>query len=268
MSVPLLSVQELVLRFGGLTALNRVSFEVQPAQITALIGPNGAGKTTVFNCITGFYLAESGQMTLRYAQQSLDLMALLRRSRFFGGSHHMANAGIARTFQNIRLFKEMTVLENLLVAQFAHLQRHLLFGLWPTAAYRQTEAAAIHQATEWLTTFGLLKEANRLAGELSYGNQRRLEIARALCLAPRLLCLDEPAAGLNPRETESLRELIRHLQQQHHLTILLIEHDMKLVMSLSDYVIVLNHGEVIAQGSPQQVRQDPVVIHAYLGTGR
>jgi branched-chain amino acid transport system ATP-binding protein len=278
----LLSVRDVTLQFGGITALNRVSFDVAAGRITALIGPNGAGKTTLFNCITGFYRVDHGSIRLRQhdgmaspdgsGQPDLDLVDLLRRSAWLGGSHRVAQAGIARTFQNIRLFREMTVMENLLVARFARRQfatplRLLLSGLWRSARYRRVEEEAIAWAVAGLRLFGLLDDANRRAGDLPYGRQRRLEIIRALALEPRLLCLDEPAAGLNPRETEELRDILQQLQQRDRLTLLLIEHDMPLVMSLSHTVVVLNHGEVIMQGTPQQVRQDPQVIRAYLGCG-
>ncbi|MBF0624132.1 MAG: ATP-binding cassette domain-containing protein [Magnetococcales bacterium] len=280
---PLLTVEGLTMRFGGIAALERVGFTVSAGSITALIGPNGAGKTTVFNCLTGFYQATAGAITLQGPTGSLDLVAILgqplRGSDFldpvtlarrlfykmFGGSHRVTRAGVARTFQNVRLFKEMTVMENLLVAQHLRVERNLLAGLLGTPGYRRAEQAAVARGLDWLQILGLRDAANRLAGELPYGDQRRLEIARALCTGPRLLCLDEPAAGLNPRETEALSDLILRLRTQHGLTILLIEHDMSLVMRVSDHVVVLDHGEVIARGTPQAVRQDPRVLTAYLG---
>ncbi len=280
---PLLTVTDLTMRFGGILALNEVSFNVQRGSITALIGPNGAGKTTVFNCITGFYRATSGLLTLHTERRAINLQQIIGESfqlsdfvtppqlvsrlyyKLLGGTHKVAQAGIARTFQNVRLFKEMTALENLLVAQHQQLNRNILAGLCRTRGYTQAEQDGLARAYAWLKVFGLERDANRLAGELPYGHQRRLEIARAMCTAPRLLCLDEPAAGLNPRETAELSLLIRRLRDNHAITVLLIEHDMSLVMDLSDHVVVLDYGEVIAEGPPQAIKQDPAVIAAYLG---
>ncbi|MBF0447791.1 MAG: ATP-binding cassette domain-containing protein [Magnetococcales bacterium] len=280
----LLSAKDLTIRFGGVVALNRVSFEVDSDSITALIGPNGAGKTTAFNCITGFYRANSGQLTLKRAgHPELDLLRILGEDfqpgdffdprafsmrlyyKMFGGAHRVSRAGIARTFQNIRLFKEMTAMENLLVAQRHRVNHNLLSGFLQTTAFRNAEQEAIEQAVKWLEFFEILPDANRLAGELPYGDQRRLEIARALCTDPILICLDEPAAGLNPRETEGLNAHIRQLRDQFNLTVFLIEHDMGLVMDISDKVVVLDHGEVIASGTPQQIQNDEAVLRAYLG---
>ena len=281
---PLLSVHDLTMRFGGILALNDVSFEVRRGAISALIGPNGAGKTTVFNCLTGFYKPTQGMITLRTEREEIDLIKVLGESfhagdflnpaafgervyyKMFGGSHRVTRAGVARTFQNVRLFREMTVMENLLVAQHIQLNRNLLSGLCNTRAYRASEQNAIERAYAWLKEFSLEADANRLAGELPYGHQRRLEIARAMCTGPRLLCLDEPAAGLNPRETEDLSLLIRKLRDEHDITVLLIEHHMGLVMGLSDHVVVLDYGEVIAEGDPKTVADHPAVIAAYLGT--
>jgi branched-chain amino acid transport system ATP-binding protein len=280
---PLLSVHDLTMRFGGIVALNDVSFEVTRGSVSALIGPNGAGKTTVFNCLTGFYKATEGAITLRTERAEINLIKELGEAfragdfvnpaafgerlyfKMFGGSHRVARAGVARTFQNVRLFREMTAMENLLVAQHMQLNRNLLSGLFNTQAYRQSERDAVERAYAWLKVFSLEKDANRLAGELPYGHQRRLEIARAMCTGPRLLCLDEPAAGLNPRETYELSLLIRQLRDEHRVTVLLIEHHMGLVMDLSDHVVVLDYGEVIAEGTPQAVANDPAVIAAYLG---
>ncbi len=282
--MPLLTVEDLTMRFGGITALSRVGFEVRTGSITALIGPNGAGKTTVFNCVTGFYKATAGTIRLHDGNGGLDLKKILgepfRLSDFvqptvfarrlfykmFGGPHRVSRAGVARTFQNVRLFQEMTSLENLLVAQHDQVDGNLIGGLVNSRRYRLAEAAAVERAGEWLDFFGLKEDANRLAGELPYGHQRRLEIARALCTRPRLICLDEPAAGLNPRETAELSALIRQLRVQHDLTVFLIEHDMGLVMEISDHVVVLDHGIVIARGAPEAVRNDPKVRDAYLGT--
>ncbi|MCP5159132.1 MAG: ATP-binding cassette domain-containing protein [Gammaproteobacteria bacterium] len=284
MHPPILEVAGLTMRFGGILALNDVSFEVRRGSISALIGPNGAGKTTVFNCLTGFYKATEGQIMLHTPRATTDLMNILGQPfrtsdwinpasfanrlyyKMLGGTHRVTQAGVARTFQNVRLFKEMTAIENLLVAQHLQLNRNLVAGLLQTAAYRQSERDALERAYAWLKVFGLAEDANRLAGELPYGHQRRLEIARAMCTGPRLLCLDEPAAGLNPRETVELSELIRRLRDEHGVTILLIEHDMGLVMGLSEHIVVLDYGEVIADGDPHTVARHPAVLAAYLGT--
>ncbi|WP_130470189.1 ABC transporter ATP-binding protein [Candidatus Magnetaquicoccus inordinatus] len=285
--MPLLTVHGLSMRFGGVTALHQVDFTVQPGSITALIGPNGAGKTTVFNCVTGFYRASSGTIHLQdeYQQaEGIDLLALLGEPlqwsdlwqphrlsqrlyyKMFGGPHLVNRVGVARTFQNIRLFNELTVMENLLVAQHNQVDSGLLSGLLSSRRFRAYEQAAVARASAWLRFFDLLPEANRLAGELPYGYQRRLEMARALCTQPRLLCLDEPAAGLNPNETKALSQLILTLRERFAITILLIEHDMGMVMDISDHLVVLEHGEVIARGKPEQIQQDPRVLAAYLGT--
>lgn len=281
---PLLSVSDLTMHFGGILALNEVSFEVNRRSITAIIGPNGAGKTTLFNCLTGFYRPHDGNIFLLQSRKGeLDLTQLLGQPfqltdfinplafsrrlyyKLFGGSHLTARIGIARTFQNIRLFRQMTVMENLLIAQHHALNRNVLAGLFQTTAYQAAEQDAIARAHAWLKVFKLEVFANRLAGELPYGSQRRLEIARAMCTRPRLLCLDEPAAGLNPKETAELSELIRRLRDDYEVTILLIEHDMSLVMQISEHIVVLDHGEVIADGSPEEVKHDAAVLAAYLG---
>lgn len=281
---PILEVTGLTMRFGGILALNDVSFEIKQRSISALIGPNGAGKTTVFNCLTGFYRASEGRIALHASRHAIDLIRILGQSfqasdfvnpvafanrlyyKMFGGTHRVTRAGVARTFQNVRLFKEMTAIENLLVAQHLQLNRNLAAGLLQTAAYRQSERDALERAYAWLKVFSLAEDANRLAGELPYGRQRRLEIARAMCTSPQLLCLDEPAAGLNPYETEELSSLIRQLRDEHGVTVLLIEHDMGLVMGLSEHIVVLDYGEVIADGDPQTVAHHPAVLAAYLGT--
>ncbi|MBF0212208.1 MAG: ATP-binding cassette domain-containing protein [Magnetococcales bacterium] len=284
MMAALLTVRDLSMRFGGVVALNGVGFEVARGSVTALIGPNGAGKTTVFNCLTGFYRPCGGAMRLSYADGlQVDLIEILggpfrwrdlssprafgRRLyyKMFGGAALAARAGVVRTFQNIRLFKEMTAMENLLVAQRARVNNQLLAGLLESASYRRAEAEAVERAWYWLDFFRLADDGNRLAGELPYGRQRRLEIARAMCVGPRLLCLDEPAAGLNPNETRELSEWILALRRGHGVTVCLIEHDMGLVMEISDHVVVLDHGQVIASGRPERVRDDPVVLEAYLG---
>lgn len=262
----LLSVEGLTQRFGGIIANNNISFDVKKGSVTALIGPNGAGKTTVFNCITGFYQATSGTIRLYQEEGKSITVAQLLNRPFVGGSYLVARAGIARTFQNIRLFQDMTVLENLLVAQHRHLDGNILRGMLATVGFERREQHGVEVAMEWLRQLDLAEDANRLAGELSYGRQRRLEIARAMCTNPKLICLDEPAAGLNPAETDRLSELIYMLRDQHDVTVLLIEHDMGLVMEISDHVVVLDHGEVIANSSPEEARQNPKVIAAYLGT--
>ncbi|MBC3414253.1 MULTISPECIES: ABC transporter ATP-binding protein [Pseudomonas] len=279
----ILSVDNLMMQFGGIKALSDVSLQVRRNQIFALIGPNGAGKTTVFNCLTGFYKASGGRIELNVRGSRTNVIQLLGErfqaadfvspARFasrvyykmFGGTHLVNRAGLARTFQNIRLFKEMSVVENLLVAQHMWVNRNLLAGVLNTKGYRKAESDALDHAFYWLEVVDLVDCANRLAGELSYGQQRRLEIARAMCTRPKIICLDEPAAGLNPQETEALSRMIRVLRDEHDITVVLIEHDMGMVMSISDHIVVLDHGNVIAEGAPQEIRNNPTVIAAYLG---
>lgn len=261
MNAPLLAVEHLTMRFGGLVAVDDVSFTAENRKITSIIGPNGAGKTTVFNCLTGFYKPTVGQLLLSTddGQHHLERMEDFRIAQ---------NAGVARTFQNIRLFPAMSVLENLLVAQHNKLMRASgwsIAGLLGLSSYRHAEADAVELGRYWLEHIDLVDRANDAAGDLPYGAQRRLEIARAMCSAPKLLCLDEPAAGLNPRETLELNELLRFIRDERGVGVLLIEHDMSMVMEISDHIVVLDYGSKIAEGDPEAVRNDPAVIRAYLG---
>jgi branched-chain amino acid transport system ATP-binding protein len=279
-----LRVDHLTMRFGGLIAVNELCFEAARGGITALIGPNGAGKTTVFNCITGFYTPTEGRIALHHGDPKLwnELETLTSRGE---RSVHRSNgalfllermpdylvtqkAKVARTFQNIRLFPGMSVLENLLIAQHNALMLasgFTVFGILGVRSYGRAERRAINKARYWLDKIGLTERADDAAGELPYGAQRRLEIARAMCTDPTLLCLDEPAAGLNPRESGELNQLLLSIREQHPTSILLIEHDMSVVMQISDHVVVLDHGVKIADGSPDAIRNDQKVVAAYLG---
>ncbi|MFP1793869.1 high-affinity branched-chain amino acid ABC transporter ATP-binding protein LivG [Lonsdalea quercina] len=252
---PLLSVRGLMMRFGGLLAVNNVEMDLHAGEIVSLIGPNGAGKTTIFNCLTGFYRPTGGTILLR--DRHLESLP----------GQQIARMGVVRTFQHVRLFREMTVIENLLVAQHQHLKSGVFAGLLKTPAFRLAEADAQARAVTWLTRVGLRDLANRQAGNLAYGQQRRLEIARCMVTRPELLMLDEPAAGLNPKETDELNDLILDLRDSHQVSVLLIEHDMKLVMGISNRIYVVNQGTPLAQGTPAEIRNNPDVIRAYLGEG-
>jgi branched-chain amino acid transport system ATP-binding protein len=259
---PLLNVERLTMRFGGLTAISDLSFRARSSEVTAIIGPNGAGKTTLFNCLTGFYRPTAGRLHLSREHTTtfhLERMPAYRIAR---------DARVIRTFQNTRLFPGMSVLENLIVAQHADIvwkTANALGAVLASSRYRQAMRRARENALHWLDRLNLVAVADEAASSLPYGSQRRLEIARAMCARPSLLCLDEPAAGLNPRESYELTELLLEIRRDHDVTMLLIEHDMSVVMRVSDYVVVLDHGVCIAEGTPAAVRSDPAVIRAYLG---
>jgi branched-chain amino acid transport system ATP-binding protein len=259
-AAPILEVKHLTMRFGGLVAVNELNFTAHQRDITAIIGPNGAGKTTVFNCLTGFYRPTVGELTFH----GINGPVLLEQKDGF----MIPREGLARTFQNIRLFAKMSTLENLIVAQHNRLMKasgFSILGLLGVGAYRAAEREAVDLAKFWLERTGLTAKADWNAGALPYGDQRKLEIARAMCTRPRLLCLDEPAAGLNPRETADLSQLLKSIRDEQEVSILLIEHDMGMVMAISDHIVVLDYGRKIADGAPEAIRSDEAVIKAYLG---
>lgn len=249
----LLEIQNVVKRFGGLTAVSNMSFHVEKGEIFGVIGPNGAGKTTIFNLLTGVYPVSEGNIL--FDGQSISGKK----------PYQIINGGIARTFQNIRLFTGMTVLENILVGQHDHLKSGFFASVIHTSVQKKEEKEAREEAMELLRFVGLEQDADRLATELPYGKQRKLEIARALAARPKLILLDEPAAGMNDSETAALTELIRGIREIYKITIILIEHDMHLVMTLCDRLIVVNFGEKLAEGAPEEVQNNSAVIEAYLG---
>ena len=255
MSGHLLTVEGLRKRFGGLTAVDDVSFTVDKGSIISVIGPNGAGKTTVFNLITGIYTPDAGAVTL----DGKSLLGLR--------PDQVAGAGLARTFQNIRLFLGMTALENVVVARGLRMTSDYWGALFRTAHYKADEQAAIRRSLELLEFVGLAERADDLASDLAYGQQRRLEIARALATQPKLLLLDEPSAGMNPQETEEAKALIQRIRSDLGIAVVLIEHDMRLVMTISEHIVVLDHGAKIAEGNAEAIRSHPKVIEAYLGRG-
>ena len=261
MNKSLLKVENLTMKFGGLTAIDNLSFTANNNEITSIIGPNGAGKTTVFNCLTGFYKPTNGEMFLNKNNETLAL-------KKFTDYKIAYKAKVARTFQNIRLFPAMSVLENLLVAQHNELMvasGYSIFGILNLKRYKDKEREAVEKAKYWLDIIGLTNRADDNAGDLPYGDQRKLEIVRAMCIEPKLLCLDEPAAGLNPKESSELNNLLEFIKNDKKNGILLIEHDMSVVMGISDHVVVLNYGKKIFQGSPSETKKSKEVIEAYLG---
>ncbi|MES9966096.1 MAG: ABC transporter ATP-binding protein [Sedimenticola sp.] len=257
MSTPILEVNGLSMFFGGIRAVDQVDLDINAGEIVALIGPNGAGKTTFFNCLTGIYNPTAGDILLNRPEKKPARLNGLKPNK-------VTEKGMARTFQNIRLFQNMTVLENVMIGRHCRTRSFIAGAIFRTRHNRQEEREIIERSYQILEKVGLADNVNDLAKNLSYGQQRRLEIGRALATDPFLLLLDEPAAGMNPQETKELDELISRIRADG-LSILLIEHDMKLVMSISDRIFVMDYGKRIAQGTPEQVRANPAVIKAYLG---
>ncbi|MGI9256556.1 MAG: ABC transporter ATP-binding protein [Salinispira sp.] len=264
-SAPILELNELSMVFGGLRAVDEVSAVVNSGEIVSIIGPNGAGKTTLFNCVTGFYRPTSGNIVVHVPEGSREGRS--GRSFQLRGTSvdRISNIGLARTFQNIRLFQNMTVLENVLIGRHTRMKQGLWAAIIRSKGFLAEEAQSAQSAVECLRIMGLEQKLNDLAKNLSYGDQRRLEIARALATEPFLLLLDEPAAGMNPQETAALNRDIQRLRDEENMTILLIEHDMNLVMVLSERIYVMDYGRLIASGRPEEIRRNPDVIRAYLG---
>ena len=265
---PALTITDLSISFGGLKAVDNMSLTVARGEIIALIGPNGAGKTTFFNCVTGLYKPSSGKVELNCNRKSNEKNeeTTQKTVQLKGLPPHKITAlGLARTFQNIRLFSKMTVLENVMMGLHCRTKSGIMAALLCTKNTRQEEQMAVDKSYELLEFLNLHKHYQEKAKNLPYGDQRRLEIARALATEPQVLLLDEPAAGMNPQETHELKEMVRRIRDTFKLSVLLIEHDMSMVMSLSDRVYVMEYGKPIANGSPQQVSQNPAVIKAYLG---